>query len=145
MPRNAILKHLVPINDGQHVLRGRTGYWEGEHMENYHMKLECKDHIEVDADAAARGELPSSSCCARRRVANEPDFLAQREWLREVVEDKGHCVLYFRKFHCEFLGNILKSLFSMLAHLGPSKSIASTVLISSSNYTLFKLMHCLMQ
>jgi hypothetical protein len=65
------------------------------------LKLECKDHIEADAAAAARGELPSSSCCARRRVANEPDFLAQREWLREVVEDKGHCVLYFPKFHCE--------------------------------------------
>ena len=65
------------------------------------LKLECKDHAAADAAAQALGEIPSSTCCARRRVANEPDFLAQREWLREVVEDRGHRVMYFPKFHCE--------------------------------------------
>ena len=32
---------------------------------------------------------------------NEPDFLGQREWLREVVENSGHRIMYFPKFHCE--------------------------------------------
>ena len=63
------------------------------------LKLECKDHLTADAAAEVRGDAPSTNCCARRRVAHEPDFLAQREWLREVVEDKGHRVMYFPKFH----------------------------------------------
>lgn len=41
------------------------------------------------------------SCCARYRLSQEPDFLGQREWLREVVEDAGHKIIYYPKFHCE--------------------------------------------
>ena len=51
--------------------------------------------------AEANEQLPLTDCCARRKVANQPDFLEQREWLREVVENKGHQILYFPKFHCE--------------------------------------------
>ena len=27
--------------------------------------------------------------------------MAQREWLREVIEDRGHKVIYYPKYHCE--------------------------------------------
>jgi transposase len=38
---------------------------------------------------------------ARRILSEEPDFQAQREWLREVIEDAGHSIDYYPKFHCE--------------------------------------------
>ena len=62
-------------------------------------------------------------------------------------EYDAHCIIALPGSSAsgDFLGNIFKSPFSMLAHLDPSKSIASTALNSSSNHTLFKLMHCLMQ
>jgi len=41
-------------------------------------------------------------CCARTCLANQPDFLAQREWLREVVEESPQSsIIYFPKFHPE--------------------------------------------
>jgi hypothetical protein len=34
-------------------------------------------------------------------MSQQPDFLRQREWLREVVEDAGHQIIFFPKYHCE--------------------------------------------
>ena len=34
-------------------------------------------------------------------MKNQPDFLAQREWLREVVEEAGCQIMYYPKYHCE--------------------------------------------
>ena len=67
------------------------------------LKLDCgrKLHDAADTTAEDNQQPPSTLCCARRRVANEPDFLEQREWLREVVENSGHRIMYFPKFHCE--------------------------------------------
>jgi len=33
------------------------------------------------AAEANNEQLPLTDCCARRKVANQPDFLEQREWL----------------------------------------------------------------
>ncbi len=68
------------------------------------LKLDCGKELHVAADSAAEDneQFPSTVCCARRRVINEPDFLGQREWLREVVENSGHRIMYFPKFYCEF-------------------------------------------
>jgi hypothetical protein len=38
---------------------------------------------------------------ARATLAEFPDFKNQREWLRETVEDAGHSIDYYPKFHCE--------------------------------------------
>ena len=43
----------------------------------------------------------SNQCCASGCLSREPDFLAQREWLREVVEDAGLMVIFYPKYHCE--------------------------------------------
>ena len=34
-------------------------------------------------------------------LSQEPDFLAQKEWLTEVVETRGHEIIFYPKFHCE--------------------------------------------
>ena len=56
------------------------------------LKLDCGKELHDAADSAAEDneQLPSTVCCARRRVTNEPDFLGQREWLREVVGAQDH-------------------------------------------------------
>jgi transposase len=43
----------------------------------------------------------TSQCCARHCISVEPDFAAQKEWLREVIEEKGHKILFLPKYHCE--------------------------------------------
>ena len=35
-------------------------------------------------------------------LAQQADFAAQRGWIRELVEDAGHHVLFLPKFHCQF-------------------------------------------
>ncbi len=43
----------------------------------------------------------SKQCCARYCLMNEPDFLEQREWIREVIENRVHYIIYYPKYHCE--------------------------------------------
>lgn len=38
---------------------------------------------------------------ARELLAAQPDFAAQREWTRETVEDRGHLVDFYPRYHCE--------------------------------------------
>jgi hypothetical protein len=48
------------------------------------------------------GWVPGMSVAeARAAVADYPDFRAQKEWLRETVENTGHLIDYYPKFHCE--------------------------------------------
>jgi len=70
-----------------------------------HMLLQCKpckDKIpHSNRYPNARPYNNTMFCCAKTCLANQPDFLAQREWLREVVEDAGHKIIFFPKFHPE--------------------------------------------
>ena len=35
------------------------------------------------------------------RFGNEPDFLAQEEWLTQVVHEAGFEIIFYPKYHCE--------------------------------------------
>jgi hypothetical protein len=68
-----------------------------------HSKL-CKEkvaHAERACVPEYLADAKSSQCCARYCLSQEPDFLAQREWLREVVEGAGHEIIFYPKYHCE--------------------------------------------
>ena len=59
------------------------------------MNLKCKlcmakekDDLRVD-------------CCAVRVMSLQPDFLAQKPGLVEVIEMAGHLCIFLPKFHCE--------------------------------------------
>ena len=45
--------------------------------------------------------LNGGTCCARALIAQESDFKAQKSRLEEEVEEKGHLVYFFPKYHCE--------------------------------------------
>jgi len=55
------------------------------------IRLDCADSCPVG----------SSSCCARAILAAQADFQAQRSGIAEIVEDAGHAVEFYPKFHCE--------------------------------------------
>ena len=48
----------------------------------------------------------SDNCCAVRVLSFQPDFLAQKPLVKEVIESRGHKVIFYPKFHCEL--NLLK-------------------------------------
>ena len=58
------------------------------------MLLECKP--------CSEGSPPEQESCYARRVLSKcPDFSVSMCWLEEVIEDKGHSMIFFPKFHCE--------------------------------------------
>jgi hypothetical protein len=48
------------------------------------------------------GGFGNEQCCATYVLSQEPDFLAQKEWLTEVIEGLGFSILFYPKYHCEF-------------------------------------------
>ena len=59
-----------------------------------------KNLIEME-EVGCFGNRTRKYCCARYVMRNQPDLLAQREWLREVFEDAGCKIMYYPKYHCE--------------------------------------------
>jgi hypothetical protein len=57
--------------------------------------LECKDCKEKIQDESR------ISCCARQVLSLEPDFLAQRGAIEELIKKAGHECIFYPKFHCE--------------------------------------------
>lgn len=49
----------------------------------------------------AIGPREKEYCCATRCLSMQPDFMSQRIWLQEIVEDRGHKFIFFPKYHCE--------------------------------------------
>ena len=43
----------------------------------------------------------ATSCCARRMMFNEPDFVGQKSALEELYASRGHICDFYPKFHCE--------------------------------------------
>lgn len=56
----------------------------------------CAERSEFDPDRESRVD-----CCIERMVASQPDFLAQKNRLIELLESEGFFVLYIPKFHPE--------------------------------------------
>ena len=59
----------------------------------YYLALRQKDRF--GCDLALNGE-----CCATA-LQSQPDFKEQKGWLQELLEQAGHSVVFYPKFHCE--------------------------------------------
>jgi hypothetical protein len=71
----------------EQVLRER-GLWKK-------MNLKCKLCMAKEKDDSR------VDCCAVRVMSLQPDFLAQKPGLVEVIENAGHLCIFLPKFHCE--------------------------------------------
>src|SRR3954447_8652876 len=40
-------------------------------------------------------------CCAFKTLSLEPDFMAQKTLLKMIVEQAGHKIIFYFKYHCE--------------------------------------------
>ena len=52
-------------------------------------------------DNCKKNSPVSDNCCAVRVLSLQPDFLAQKPLVKEVIESRGHKVIFYPKFHCE--------------------------------------------
>jgi hypothetical protein len=43
----------------------------------------------------------STDCCCKRLLFTQPDFVAQKSALEELITSRGHLIDYYPKFHCE--------------------------------------------
>src|SRR5262249_51456424 len=43
----------------------------------------------------------STTCCATRILSLQPDFMAQKCRLEELIINTGHFVIFYPKYHCE--------------------------------------------
>jgi len=59
------------------------------------LKLNCKDGCPNDEEEGFH------NCCARTIMSQQPDFLAQKSMVEEMIEARGHKVIFYPKFHCE--------------------------------------------
>jgi hypothetical protein len=55
---------------------------------------------ECEACTIDRCEV-GKACCALRILEAEPDFLAEKSLLETVINEAGHEVVFYPKFHCE--------------------------------------------
>lgn len=56
------------------------------------LKLQC---------TAPKKCIPSSGCCARQLLSEQPGFSEQQSALEEIAEASGCQILFLPKFHCE--------------------------------------------
>ncbi len=78
------------------------------------MPLRCKPFIEKieHCDRAPGTIAAGKSCCAKYCLSQEPDFLEQREWLTEIVQNQGCQIIFYPKYHCEL--NFIERLWGYL-------------------------------
>ena len=64
-----------------------------------------KRELNLDCQACKNKKLTEESsrpnCCARRIIASQPDFIAQKSAIVELIESAGHTCVFYPKFHCE--------------------------------------------
>ena len=56
------------------------------------LRMHCKEQCDPDIQ----------DCCAKYILDHQPDFMAQRSLVQEIIEEAGHLCIILPKFHCEF-------------------------------------------
>jgi len=72
---------------GMKVILQERGLWRSN------LKAYCKN-----SNVSLEENL---TCCARHILASQVDFKNQKPLLQEIIEAKGHKVVFYPKFHCE--------------------------------------------
>lgn len=72
---------------GMEVIIRERGLWPEAGMRASCAGFKCPDGQEY--------------CCCRRLLFNQPDFVAQKSALEELITSRGHLCDFYPKFHCE--------------------------------------------
>jgi transposase len=60
----------------------------------------CKNGITIETRTNENWYIPR--CCAVYVLSQQPDFLQQKEWLTETIENYEDCsIIFYPKYHCE--------------------------------------------
>ena len=61
-----------------------------------------KEGLNLDCLACKKkNDSGRTDCCLRKIMASQPDFVAQKSAVVELIEDAGHICIFYPKFHCE--------------------------------------------
>lgn len=87
---------LLPLLQVMH----ERGLWDEA------LKTECplvhdQTRQKLSTKHAREGDELYNKCCLRKVLEAQPDFLAQKCWMEEVVVGAGHKVIFLPKFHPE--------------------------------------------
>ncbi|POG61994.1 hypothetical protein GLOIN_2v1785920 [Rhizophagus irregularis DAOM 181602=DAOM 197198] len=99
-PNNQLQSMVFPTTHYDKKLRGKPKGIKQVLMERGKwpsggLVLECSKCKEKCQDSSR------TSCYARRVISLEPNFLAQKGAIEELIENAGHKCIFFPKFHCE--------------------------------------------
>jgi len=114
MAEDSLQASKMNLNPGGKVPKMKNG-WYIKDGERIIQQMQNEEGIPkgIRAILAERGLWPtngirldcngqcSDNCCARRIMANQPDFLEQKSQISEKITNAGHFVDYYPKFHCE--------------------------------------------
>jgi hypothetical protein len=66
------------------------------------------------------------ACCCKRLIELQPEFMAQKSLVQEVIEAAGHLCIFLPKFHCQ--RNFIELFWGMV-----KKYVATTVITLSTH------------
>jgi hypothetical protein len=75
--------------------KNKKGKLKDKYMKCELCTRECSREFTGEADTER------VDCCLSRMMARQPDFLAQRCRIEELITSRGHKVFFYPKFHCE--------------------------------------------
>jgi hypothetical protein len=78
---------------GMKAILQERGFWPApDPITNQELPAECKGF------KCANGR---TNCCAHCLLFNQPDFASQKSMVEELVESRGHLVIFYPKYHCK--------------------------------------------
>ncbi|RIB14252.1 hypothetical protein C2G38_2195671 [Gigaspora rosea] len=83
---------------------GANGQLKTQHMAVLKERGLWKDKLPLEYKAYKGKEISNNlqvDCCARKIIASQPDFIAQKSAIVELIESAGHICIFYPKFHCE--------------------------------------------
>ncbi|KAA8904885.1 hypothetical protein FN846DRAFT_18768 [Sphaerosporella brunnea] len=64
-------------------------------------KRSCLGGMNLSAAAVNLSAAAANLSAAAANLSAQPDFKGQHSRIEEIVEDAGHLVMFYQKFHCE--------------------------------------------
>lgn len=103
---NPTTGQIQPMQDTNGIQKGMETILKEQKLWRYGLKAQCRIDNPDKTKKTKHILNPQcltgyQNCCARGILSGQDDFKAQRSQIQEVIEDAGHSVLFYPKFHCE--------------------------------------------